>query len=231
MVYITWMGDVLMRKIFFTLIELLVVVAIIAILAALLLPSLNKAKDTAKRIRCTNNQKQLGAALNEYSIDFPSYMPPLKLVSGGVPIFDYTRELMTFGYIKSAGPTTGTAKQTAAICQCSENKYVLQYYVDAGSTMENAIYFSKRYGTYSLNTRYANHSGDYFKPIPLALITSYSQCAMLADSNSGALHIQNDTIAFPHSATINVLFFDSHAAALKRTNVPTLYTDVFYSGQ
>ncbi len=59
----------------FTLIELLVVVAIISILMSLLLPSLGKARDTAKSIACSGNMRQLGQKTIEYADSYNGYCP------------------------------------------------------------------------------------------------------------------------------------------------------------
>jgi prepilin-type N-terminal cleavage/methylation domain-containing protein/prepilin-type processing-associated H-X9-DG protein len=59
----------------FTLIELLVVVAVIAILAALLLPALSKAKDQAIRVHCKSNERQQILALSMYAHDNKDFLP------------------------------------------------------------------------------------------------------------------------------------------------------------
>ena len=83
----------------FTLIELLVVIAIISILASMLMPALSSARESARRIACMSNARQIAIALIMYSSDWEDSFPPKHSTEGT----RYDLDLLYGIYLDQAG--------------------------------------------------------------------------------------------------------------------------------
>ena len=81
-------------------IELLVVIAIIAILAALLLPALKNARESAKSITCVNNLRQINLAFQQYTSDYDGYIIPSHTPSPAMTWPQLLCEPSVMGYFK-----------------------------------------------------------------------------------------------------------------------------------
>lgn len=129
------------RLVNFTLIELLIVIAVIAILAGMLLPALNQAREKAKAIDCVSRLKQVGLANSLYMSDYKDYYP----ASGKIKLPDETD--LCYSWAKNLGELGYISKNWWRLSRCTSIPYSPQTNEKAGV------------GTYGVNLQYIGSNG------------------------------------------------------------------------
>ena len=95
----------------FTLIELLTVIAIIGILAAILIPTVGKVRQTARRSSCASNQRQIGVSILAFTADNKDWLPGGAMKVGTWNLFGLQRAASPQGWVEGGVPTQDLVAQ------------------------------------------------------------------------------------------------------------------------
>ncbi len=242
-------------KFHFTLVELLVVIAIIATLAALLLPSLQKARESAKSMVCLSNMKQIGIGFQMYIGDWNMHLPPLNSASG----YNSNGTVKAYGMWNCIGPYTGVPQWAGingpAVSTDDPNYIKTDSYW--GSWKQRSRLYKTVWGCPAnsptacpWNEGYAeslylqtpegwgsSNPRPWSIPRPYLKIASPSRKIHVADSNDWHLSTTaNARVAVPgasafelykHIKGVNILFADSHASHYSAIHLKSNIRDDF----
>ncbi len=193
----------------FTLIELLVVIAIIAILASMLLPALNKARETAKRSDCLSREKQLAQAVLFYADEYDGFAPPCSLpdlttfARWNYLISPYAETLFKWKGKKCLDYSGGTYPT----CPSAEPPAVDVWDATTGAWAKTDYGYNVYFG-------YSANSAPWDKIQRLASIRYPAKTISFGDQKVWSYPLYPEAynhLSFRHSGGLNAAFFDGHA--------------------
>ncbi|MDQ8208367.1 type II secretion system protein [Coraliomargarita algicola] len=200
------------RKRGFTLIELLSAIAIAGILLGILIVGIGRVRQTADRVKCVANIRELGKGIMLFSNEHYNRLPPSEegVSSGTYP-----------------GPTFGTDVHSF---RSTWSEYIINIYLHEAydvlicpSRPEEWTAQSRgKYSDYGFNQRLSPVDGEYRKGVPLVTIPNPSNTVLLADSkhstlNAGMFRLLSYTDVDPRhvGSTANVLYVDQHVESVE----------------
>lgn len=208
----------------FTLIELLVVVAIIAVLMAILLPALNRAREQAKAVTCASNVRQMATGFQGYSTEWGGYMPTCDYLRNASSSPQYGHMWLTvaapyMGIPKSNAIWVNVAKITTCPASTRASGQIRRDYTLNMQMMHfngpNKGYSAAKITSFDNPSRAvclfdAGQKPNYGEPY-----SSYAKSEIQDFSIGGYGPASNYYFAEMHMGMANVMFYDGHVEAAR----------------